>query len=177
VEALVNLDWTAILAANGPRVWRTVYRVLNHHADAEDCFQDTFLTAWKFARDHPVTEWAPYLTWLATHKAIDRLRKRDRSIVRTQGIDGALEPLARPEDPLQDVCLAELLDRLRTALAELPEKQAEVVWLSCVEGLPNQQISEQLEIPPGEVRVLLHRARRRLGDRFAAALDDSQEKQ
>jgi hypothetical protein len=74
VEAQVNHDWTAILAANGPRVWRTVYRVLNHHTDAEDCFQDTFLTAWRFARDHPVTEWAPYLTWLATHKAIDRLR-------------------------------------------------------------------------------------------------------
>jgi RNA polymerase sigma factor (sigma-70 family) len=99
-----------------------------------------------------------------------------RATARTQGIEGASEPIAKAVDPLQDVHLAELIVRLRKAVADLPEKQAEVVWLSCVEGLPNQQISEQLGIPRGEVRVLLHRARGRLCDMLAAELTNSKEK-
>src|SRR5687767_8295772 len=43
-------DWAAILAEHGPRVWRTAFRVLNHSADAHDCYQETFLAAWQLAR-------------------------------------------------------------------------------------------------------------------------------
>jgi RNA polymerase sigma factor (sigma-70 family) len=56
----------------------------------------------------------------------------------------------------------ELMDRVRDGMAELPDKQAEVFWLSCIEGLPHQQIGLLLDIPQGEVRVLLHRARKHL---------------
>jgi RNA polymerase sigma-70 factor (ECF subfamily) len=62
--------------------------------------------------------------------------------------------------------VAELLDKLRAGLAELPEKQAEVVWLSAMEGLTHHEISEQLRISVGEVRVLLHRGRQRLRERL-----------
>jgi RNA polymerase sigma-70 factor (ECF subfamily) len=55
------------------------------------------------------------------------------------------------------------MNRVRCGMAELPEKQAEVFWLSCLEGLSNHQIAARMQIPPGEVRVLLHRARTRLG--------------
>jgi DNA-directed RNA polymerase specialized sigma24 family protein len=44
-------------------------------------------------------------------------------------------------------------------MAELPEKQAEVFWLSCVEGLTHQEIAGRMQLPAGESRVLLHRAR------------------
>jgi RNA polymerase sigma-70 factor (ECF subfamily) len=54
------------------------------------------------------------------------------------------------------------MDRVRAGMAELPDKQAEVFWLSCIEGLAHHQISDRMAIPPGEVRVLLHRARARL---------------
>jgi RNA polymerase sigma-70 factor (ECF subfamily) len=54
------------------------------------------------------------------------------------------------------------MERVREGMAELPEKQAEVFWLSCLEGISHQQIADLLRVPPGEVRVLLHRARTRL---------------
>ena len=41
-------------------------------------------------------------------------------------------------------------------LSELPEEQAEVTWLSCVEGMSNQEIADHMNITAGEVRVLLH---------------------
>jgi RNA polymerase sigma-70 factor (ECF subfamily) len=152
-------DWPAILAAHGATVWRTLYKLLNHHADALDCYQETFLAAWRFAERQTVGDWGSFLTSLATRRAIDRLRSRYRVRSRVVAIDGVPEPSSEANCPLQHASTAELLDRVRQGLAELPAKQAEVFWLSCVEGLSHQQIADRLQVAPGQVRVLLHRAR------------------
>ncbi|MGL4461340.1 MAG: RNA polymerase sigma factor [Planctomycetia bacterium] len=157
-------DWAAIVAEHGPRVWRTAFRVLNRHADAHDCYQEAFLAALKIAPADPA-DWGRILTCLATRKAIDRLRARVRSD-RTGSLDAAPEPAAA-DDPAEPLHLAELVDRLRAAVAELPKKQAEVVWLSCMEELTHQEIADQLRISTGEVRVLLHRGRQRLRKQLA----------
>jgi DNA-directed RNA polymerase specialized sigma24 family protein len=52
-------DWRTILADYGPAVWQTVYRLLGQHANALDCYQDTFLAAWRYAERWAVTAWAP----------------------------------------------------------------------------------------------------------------------
>jgi RNA polymerase sigma-70 factor (ECF subfamily) len=155
-------DWPLILAEHGPAVWRTVYRLLGHEADALDCYQEAFLAAWRYAERQPVADWAPFLTSLATRRAMDRLRQRYRNRAHVIAIDGLPEPTSEAESPLQHAQARELMGRVREGMAELPDKQAEVFWLSCVEGLPHQQIADRMEIPPGEVRVLLHRARRHL---------------
>lgn len=167
-------DWAAVLAEHGPRVWRTAYRVLSHADDAHDCYQETFLAAWQTARTRRIDDWAPLLTCIAARKAIDRLRNRIRALARTEPLDAIAEPTA-DVDPATALRMAELLDRLRAGLSELPEKQAEVVWLSCVEGLSHQEIAEQLRIATGEVRVLLHRGRGRLSQRLASEVTDAAE--
>src|SRR5262245_44487940 len=155
-------DWPSILAAHGPTVWRTVYRLVGHHADALDCYQETFLAAWRFAERQPVADWVSFLTSLATRRAMDRLRQRYRDRTRLIAIDSVRDSASEAESPLRHASADELLERMRASMAELPDKQAEVFWLSCVEGLSHQQISCRMEIPPGEVRVLMHRARTRL---------------
>src|SRR5437879_5446953 len=160
-------DWPLILAEHGPTVWRTIYRLLDHHADALDCYQETFLAAWRFAERQPVADWTSFLTNLATRRAMDRLRRRYRERGRVLAIGSLREPGSEAQSPLEHASAKELMDRVREGMAELPDKQAQVFWLSCVEGLSHQQISNRLEVPPGEVRVLLHRARTRL----RAALD------
>lgn len=155
-------DWRTILAEHGPAVWRTVYRLLGHHADAFDCYQDTFLAAWRYAQRRPVTDWAPFLTSLATRRAMDRLRQRYRDRRRVAPLDDHPEPSSQ-DSPTDHASAGELMDRVRAGMVGLPGKQAEVFWASCVEGLSHQAISDRMEIPPGEVRVLLHRARERLG--------------
>ena len=157
------IDWGAILAAHGSTVWRTVYRLLDHHDDALDCYQETFLAAFRFADAQTIDHWSSFLVSLATRRALDRLRQRYRSGRRTIPIDTVPEPSSEVAGPLQQARANELMDRVRDGMAELPGKQAEVFWLSCLEGLAHQQIADLMQIPPGEVRVLLHRARTRLG--------------
>jgi RNA polymerase sigma-70 factor (ECF subfamily) len=155
-------DWQLILAEHGPSVWRTVYRLLDHHADALDCYQETFLAAWQFVERQPVADWPAFLISLATRRALDRLRQRYRDRARVSAIDSLPEPGSETECPVRHASARELMDRVRAGMAQLPEKQAQVFWLSCVAGLSHQQISDRIEIPPGEVRVLLHRARTQL---------------
>ncbi|MBX9625443.1 MAG: sigma-70 family RNA polymerase sigma factor [Gemmataceae bacterium] len=154
------IDWPAVVAEHGPRVWRTVYRVLGHHADALDCYQDVFLDAHRAAGRSPVSDWAAFLAALASRRAIDRLRGRTRLRGRVTNLDH--DP-AGAADPAEAAAVAELTARVRDRLAELPERQAEVFWLSCVEGLPHDRIAAHLKTSPGAVRVLLHRARAALG--------------
>ena len=59
------------------------------------------------------------------------------------------------------------MDRVRGALAGLPDRQAEVFWLSCIEGMPHDRIAAQLATTTGSVRVLLHRARAGLATALA----------
>jgi DNA-directed RNA polymerase specialized sigma24 family protein len=72
------IDWGAILAEYGSTVWRTVYRLLDHHDDALDCYQETFLAAFRFAHAQTIADWPAFLVKLATRRAIDRLRQRYR---------------------------------------------------------------------------------------------------
>ena len=71
-------DWDAIVEAHGPLVWNTVYRVLNHHADALDCYQQVFADAFESSRSRAVEDWPSLLKWLSVRRAIDRVRQRTR---------------------------------------------------------------------------------------------------
>ena len=71
-------DWQTIVTEYGPLVWRTAYRLLANHADAADCFQETFLAALELSRRQPVRNMSGLLVRLATTRAIDRLRQRGR---------------------------------------------------------------------------------------------------
>jgi RNA polymerase sigma factor (sigma-70 family) len=153
------VDWQAILAEHGSIVWRTIFRLLDHHADAADCYQETFLAAYETANRESISCWRSFLTSLAARRAIDRLRARIRMRRRFTSLHGISEPVAANASPSEEAAGHDLLDQVRNLLAELPDKQADVFWLSCIEGLSHQEISEHLHISNGAVRVLLHRAR------------------
>src|SRR5262245_7935369 len=127
-------DWRTILAEYGPAVWQTVYRMLDHHTDALDCYQETFVAAWRYAERRPVADWRPFLPGLATRRAMDRLRRRYRDRRRIVPLDGHPEPRS-PDSATERASAGELMDRVREGMAGLPGKQAEVFWASCVEGL------------------------------------------
>jgi RNA polymerase sigma-70 factor, ECF subfamily len=71
----------------------------------------------------------------------------------------APRPFELPEDRVQ---LLELRERLREALAELPERQRIVVGLRDVEGLSSDEVCDLLDLSAENQRVLLHRGRARL---------------
>lgn len=175
------VDWQSILDRDGPVVWRTVYRLLGNRADAEDCYQETFLSALEAWRRQPVRNPRALLQRMATARALDRLRSRYRRAARGEaaaGSDGmdyerAPDPGAGPPEAAE---AAELSARLREGLATLPPKQADVFSLYSLEGWSYQEIAEHLVITVDAVGVLLHRARARLRQRLADLAPDQVDK-
>jgi len=51
---------------------------------------------------------------------------------------------------------------VRTAIADLPARQREVVTLRDIEGLSSEEVCGVLEITDANLRVLLHRGRSRV---------------
>jgi len=160
-------DWEKIVQRDGPVVWRIAYRLLNNRADADECFQETFLAALEVSRREEVGNWCALLQRLAAARAVDRLRDRCRRRSREETADwNALTGNEPP--PSQGALDAELAQRLRHALAQIPPQQAEVFCLHGLEGWSYQEIAEQLSLSINSVGVLLHRARKRLRELLAA---------
>jgi len=152
-------DWSEIVEEYGQIVWEIAYKMLGNQADANDCYQDAFLSAVRFARKENVNHWPAILKKLTTARALDILRARYRAWQRT-------EPL--PEYPLADKqarepgALAEskeIADRLRIALTQIEPRQAEVFCLVALHGLSYQQVTEQMALSINHVGVLLNRAK------------------
>ncbi len=68
--------WTKVHEQYGPMVWTTVYRILGNEADSLDCCQDIFIEVSQSDTNREVQNWPAFLRWLATRRALDRLRKR-----------------------------------------------------------------------------------------------------
>lgn len=153
------IHWDELMRREGSAVWRTAYRLLRNQADADECFQETFLAALGVSNRQSVRNWPALLQRLATSRAIDRLRKRLRR--REEVIDSDTAK-AGGIDPSEHAELVELSAALQSAVTQLPARQAEVFWLSEMADWNHQQIAEQLGISAGSVAVILHRARQKL---------------
>ena len=108
--------------------------------------------------------WPALLRRLAACRALDRLRQR-RQIISLNGLSVA----ANGHTAEAAAIGKELAERLREAVAELPEREATVFCLRYFEDLPNQKIADILNINPGAVGVALHKAQAKLEEMLAEA--------
>jgi RNA polymerase sigma-70 factor (ECF subfamily) len=145
----------------GPVVWKTVYRILRDHSEALDCYQDVFCEILQRLWEGGVDNWPGYLRWLATRRALDRLRSRRRHRARLEPVDAAEVPAGGP-GPGERAEFGELVDLVRYELTKLPDRQAEAFWLRCVEEMTYEEIGRQMALDTSTVGVLIHRARSRL---------------
>ncbi len=160
-------NWEAIVASHGTLVWRTLWRLLADRADVDECFQETFLAALVYSRRHEVDCWPALLCRLATARGIDRLRSRYRQVrlepaSRATSSQRLAEVASADAGPVEHAVAAELTERLREALAQLPAQQAEAFYLHAFCGWSQQEIAERLQMTAGAVSVTVHRARGRL---------------
>lgn len=97
---------------------------------------------------------------MTTVRALDRLRHR--RVLREVGPDplDAL-PLQR-SDVAEQAHVAEMDEWLRSAMAKLPPRRAQVFALRCFAEMSYDQIAVALELEPGAVGVILHEARQQL---------------
>jgi len=128
--------------------------------EAEDVVQEILIGL--HSKRHTWDDTRPFMPWLYTitrYKFIDTTRSLGREAARRANI--TMEEMAEMfEAPTEDPDRT-LLD-IDRHLADLPPGQRQVVRALGVEGATVRATAEQLQTSEGSVRVLYHRALRRL---------------
>jgi RNA polymerase sigma-70 factor (ECF subfamily) len=145
-------------------------RYLGDATLADDVFQNTFLQLYKkvhqYEAGRPVRPW---LYTIATHQAIDSLRRNARhqsvslDLNREELPNGEVHSLVdmletRGTGPLERAQGEELREEVRASVDQLPDLFRQVVVLAYYQGLKYREIADILDIPVGTVKSRLHAA-------------------
>ena len=147
------------------RIYWFVQRRLHDANLAEEVVADVFFEVWRSA--HSFAGASRPSTWIfgiANFKCVgahrDRRRHKRASVIPTN-----VETLHRFADG-RDVERPPRRPRraatVQEAIAALPEEQRRVIELALIQGLPYEEIANQLQVPEGTVKTRVARARARL---------------
>ncbi|HEY1582471.1 MAG TPA: sigma-70 family RNA polymerase sigma factor [Chthoniobacterales bacterium] len=145
-----------------PGLFSMIYAILHDQKESEDVLQESFVQMWKRVGSYDARQ-SGLFTWavmISRHKAIDRLRARDRRARLTHAIaTGAADLPSRPPTERADNALARHDERERVldALAQIGEAQREAIELAFFAGLTQTQIAEKLGAPLGTVKARIRR--------------------
>jgi RNA polymerase sigma-70 factor, ECF subfamily len=162
------MDYWEISESHYSRVRAYAMSMLRERAAAEDVVQETFLRVQHglsaLREPAKVTSW---VLRIAHNLCLDQLRAR-----RSSRIDADADPATEPADGAggcqQDLERRQMSDCVRQKIDLLPESLRAVVLLNDVEELSQPEIAEILGIEVGNMKVRLHRARKRLREILAS---------
>jgi RNA polymerase sigma-70 factor (ECF subfamily) len=140
------------------RIFRLALRMTGNAELAEDLTQDIFLRA--FDRLHQFRGDSGLGTWLhrvAISVILNAIKKRRTTASREVPLD-ATAPAASNSGAIE----MDVRDRVRAAVAQLPEELRVVVLLYDVEGYQHNEIADMLGISAGACRMRLLRAHQML---------------
>jgi len=163
VERRDETAFAALVRRHGPMVWGVCRRVLDHHQDAEDAFQATFLVlVRKAASVHPREMVANWLYGVARHTSLKARALAARRRARERNVTMMPEPKVGPQDLWSD--LQPLLD---LELSHLPDKYRVAIVLCDLEGKTRKDVAQRLGLPEGTLSARLTRGRVLLAKRLS----------
>jgi RNA polymerase sigma-70 factor (ECF subfamily) len=160
MAALPDDRFADVFRRHYPRLVGLARRVLGDEGEAEDAAQEALLAL----RADPVAQRsdddvAAWLSRVVTNGSLNRLRSRRRADVRAQVVAARDGQDRRADDPHDAAVGVDERERVRAALAVLPERQATALLLRHA-GHSYREIATALGVAEGSVGVLLARGER-----------------
>jgi RNA polymerase sigma-70 factor (ECF subfamily) len=152
---------------HGRTVFGALYRMLGAPEPAEEVAQDAFHSVWRRADTYRADR-GSVRTWLlaiARNAAIDWRRTKGRRSDREAAIDEAAELVE--EIRVDDRVIASLrAERVRAAVASLPDEQRVVLSLAFWSGLSQSEIATRTRTPLGTVKSRVRLGMAKLRDQL-----------
>lgn len=144
------------------RLFGSAFLLLGHREDAREAVQEAFLKCWRHRHrldGRPLDSWV-FTVLLNTARDLRRRRK----VRRTEALpeEETMPALNQEPAPPEAASRQEMLERVRGALATLPETEREVFLLRQNGGLTYAAIADALATPIGTVKTRMRTALIRL---------------
>ena len=139
------------------------YRLLGNAQDALDVAQDAFLKG--FMSIETLENPQSYVGWqmrIVSNLSLNfRRGRKGKSALPLDELLVGEDPSAGG-DPIRNAQGGEMEARIRSALAQLPEKQRLAMVLFTIEGLPQKQVAEAIDCSVESVKWHVFQARKKL---------------
>ena len=144
-------------------VYAVALRVLQDTAAAEDVLQDIFLQLWRNpdAFDASRGSLAAWLSVIARHRSIDRLRKRRPELDIEECV------IAGGPDLRDETERALVVEKIRGVLSQMDPNQRYALELAYFQGLTHSEIAQKTGEPLGTIKTRIRSALQQLRAKFA----------
>lgn len=154
-----------------PKLYALVFNMTGNHEDTNDLLQDIFARAYRsLKRFQGMSTFYTWIYSISVNMTLNFLKKRTRDRRKVSLDDEELkaerdreiQEAAPSSDPVREVEIRELNERLSRALRQLSNDHRAVVTMFDIMGLSHKEISEIMGVSAGTVRSRLHYAHRQL---------------
>jgi RNA polymerase sigma factor CnrH len=156
-----EVAFAALMQRHKHWLYHFIRRYVADRDDAYDLLQESFVSAWsalsRYDPERPLQAW---LRRIALNKCRDRARRNAvrRAALHLLAVAGMGEAARASDAGASDSAL----NRLETAVAQLPRALKDPLVLTALEGLSHREAAEFLGINPKAVETRIYRAKKRL---------------
>jgi RNA polymerase sigma-70 factor (ECF subfamily) len=151
------------------QIYRFIYLKVSHREEAEDITHHVFLSAWQSMGGYKDKgfPFSSLLYQIARNKVIDHYRTKKTSI--------DIEDLNETQIPYQEASLEGTLhtqfqlETVRIVMQQLKQEYQDIIIMRYIEELTPSEVARILKKPEATVRVLQHRAIKKLKELLAKA--------
>lgn len=144
-------------------VFSLAYKMTKNREEAEEVSQDTFIKAFKnlesFKGDSKFSTWLYRITYFTCLDAIKK-NKKDKNTFEINEINQ--HQIKAVETILEGIERKERSKMIENCLHLLPDEERTIIWMFYFEELSLKEIVEVTSISEANVKVKLHRARKKL---------------
>jgi len=155
---------TSVVPMNA-KLFRYAYRFLENRDEAQDAVQEVFVKLWNL-RDQigKVNNIEAFAIRVTRNYCLDQIKAK--RTVSLDVNDYFRDRISDTSDPQEELVKADTMRELGRILQRMPEPQRSVIQMRDVEGYSNEEVGEILGLSPGNVRVMLSRARKLIRESF-----------
>jgi RNA polymerase sigma factor (sigma-70 family) len=156
--------WRSAFSSHGGAVLRFLKKRLPVQ-EAEDVLQETFLRAMRVGTPDRIDNLRSYLLATAKHLTLNALSRPRLPWPGSQAPSEMLDAVPAPHSgPHEIASFHSLTEALSRALASLPPGHRRAFELAVLEGRSYEEVARETGTSLAQVKVNVHRARRRLVD-------------
>jgi RNA polymerase sigma-70 factor (ECF subfamily) len=144
-------------------VFSLAFKMTKNREEAEEVSQDSFIKAFKnlnkFKGDSKFSTW---LYRIAYHACLDAIKKNKNHNSSLEINEVTYNQIVSVDNILQGIERKERAKVMNDCLLKLPEEERSIIWMFYFDELSLKEIIAVTEISEANLKVKLHRARKRL---------------